>query len=253
MSAGGFEQLIYTKRGKVAEITLNRPDVLNALSVELYTELGDAVEQASLDPDVQVVVITGAGRAFSSGGDMKQGDIVNREDPHPFAEASHRMLKQILTSDKVVVARVNGTAQAGGLLIVAACDLAIASDRATFKCPEALVGLWEPYGPAMLTPQIGLKRAKHLLLTGETIDAVEAERIGFINRVVPHDELDRATDELIERILVAGPTARSRFKQLINERIGDFDTNIILEALSSEEGREGMSAFAEKRKPKWRE
>jgi enoyl-CoA hydratase/carnithine racemase len=105
----------------------------------------------------------------------------------------------------------------------------------------------------MLTPQIGLKRAKHLLLTGETIDAVEAERIGFINRVVPHDELDRATDELIERILVAGPTARSRFKQLINERIGDFDTNIILEALSSEEGREGMSAFAEKRKPKWRE
>src|SRR3990172_2087134 len=142
-----YQQLIYAKRGNVVEITLNRSDVLNALSVELYTELGDALIAASNDADVQVIVITGAGRAFSTGGDLKQGDNLNRDEPGRFAEASDRMLKQILASAKTIVAKVNGIAQAGGLLIVAACDLAVASERATFRCPEALVGIWEPYSP----------------------------------------------------------------------------------------------------------
>lgn len=253
MSEGGFEQLIYAKRGKVVEITLNRPDVLNALSIELYAELGEAVAQASGDDEVQVIVIAGAGRAFSTGGDIKQGDVINREDPRRFTEVSHRMLTEIIRGDKVVIAKVNGLAQAGGLLIVAACDLAIASDQATFRCPEALVGLWEPYGPALLAPQIGLKRAKHLLLACATIEAAEAERIGLINRVVPQAELDRATDELIAQVLAAGPMARRMFKRMLNERIGEFDTSIVLDALSSEEGREGMAAFTEKRKPKWQQ
>jgi len=193
MGNSSFKQLIYTRRGKIVEITLNRPDVLNALNLELYTELGDALVAASDDADIQVIVITGAGRAFSSGGDLKQGDLVNRDYPRRLAVASHRMFKQILASDKTVVAKVNGIAQAGGLLIVAASDLAIASERATFKCPEALVGIWEPYSPVLLTPQIGLKRTKNLLLACETVDAAEAERIGLINRAVPHDQLDSAT------------------------------------------------------------
>jgi enoyl-CoA hydratase/carnithine racemase len=162
------------------------------------------------------------------------------------------MLRGILESEKIVVAKVNGITQAGGLLVVAACDLAIASERATFKCPEALVGLWEPYGPALLVPQIGLKRAKRMLLTCETIDSAEAERIGLINRVVPHEELDSATEELIERLLATGPRARYMFKRMTNEHIGEFDTATVVEALSSEEGREGMAAFAEKRRPNWR-
>lgn len=252
MASDCFEQLIYTKRGEVAEIVLNRPDVLNALSLELYGELGDAVTRASDDPKVQVMVITGAGRAFSTGGDLKQGDEVNRDDPRLFAEVSNRMLKAILKSEKIVIAKVNGITQAGGLLVVAACDLAVASDRGTFKCPEALVGLWEPYGPALLVPQIGIKRAKQMLLTCETLAAAEAERIGLINRVVAHEELDAATEELIERILVTGPKARSMFKSMINQYIHDFDTGMVVEALSSEEGREGMAAFAEKRRPNWR-
>jgi len=252
MASEGFEQLIYTKRGEVVEIVLNRPDALNAFTLELYGELGDAVAEASGDNEAQVVVITGAGRAFSTGGDLKQGDRVNRDDPRLFAEVSHRMLRGILESEKIVIAKVNGITQAGGLLVVAACDLAIASDRATFKCPEALVGLWEPYGPALLVPQIGLKRAKRMLLTCETIDAAEAERIGLINRVVPHEELDSATEELIERLLATGPRARSMFKRMANEHIGEFDTATVVEALSSEEGREGMAAFAEKRRPVWR-
>src|ERR1700733_2531489 len=143
----GYEQLNYVREGKVARVTLNRPDVLNALSIELYTELGDALIEANADSQVQVVIITGSGTAFSTGGDLKQGDKVNRDDPARFAQASNRMLKGIISSDKVVIARVNGITQAGGLLIVAAADIAVASDRATFKCPEALVGLWEPYSP----------------------------------------------------------------------------------------------------------
>lgn len=252
MRKGEFKQLLYTRYAKVVEITLNRPDVLNALSIELYTELGDALLHAQRDPAVQVVVITGAGRAFSTGGDLKQGNAAGRHDQRRFAKASNRMLKGILYSDKVVIAKVNGTAQAGGLLIVAACDLAVASDRATFRSPEALVGLWEPYGPALLVPQIGIKRTKHLLLACQTIDAVEAERIGLVNQVVPHRELDRATSELVEKILAAGPTAQRMFKRMINQQIGEFDISIVLEALASEEGREGMAAFAERRKPGWR-
>lgn len=249
----GFEHLIYEVQGRVATLVLNRPDSLNALSVELYGELGDAVSRASADPSVQVAVITGAGRAFSTGGDLKQGDKINRDDPNLFAQESHRMLKSILSSEKVIVAKVNGMAQAGGLLIVAACDLAIASDQATFKSPEGLVGLWEPYGPELLTPQIGVKRAKYLLLTCDTIDAVEAERIGLINRCVPHEELDTAADQMIQRVLQSGPMARRMFKRMINDKFDEFDLSIVIDALSSEEGREGMSAFAEKRRPSWRE
>jgi enoyl-CoA hydratase/carnithine racemase len=253
MGDNNFTQLVYTNRGKVVEITLNRPDVLNALNIELYSELGDALIKATNEGDVQVIVITGAGRAFSTGGDLKQGDSVNREDPRRFADASARMLKQILHSDKTIVAKINGVTQAGGVLIVAACDLAIASDQATFRCPEALVGIWEPYSPELLTHQIGIKRTKYMLLASETIDAREAERIGLINRAVPFDELDSATERLIERILAGGPTTRSMFKRMINQHIRDFDTDVVLQALSSQEASEGMAAFTEKRIPKWRE
>ena len=121
------------------------------------------------------------------------------------------------------------------------------------KSPEALVGLWEPYAPALLPPQIGMKNTKYLLLTSETIDAVEAQRMGLINLVVPHEELDEVTNRLASRILAGGPTARTMFKRMINERITEFDTSIVVQALSSDEGREGVAAFAEKRKPAWRE
>ena len=251
MAGTHFQQLIYTKRGPVAEVLLNRPDALNALSIQLYTELGNAVGKADTDREVRVVVITGAGRAFSTGGDLKEGDTVNRDAPQRFAKASHRMLKQILSTEKIVVAKVNGITQAGGLLIVAASDLAIASDRATFKCPEAQVGLWEPYSPALLAPQIGIKRTKQLLLTSGKITAHEAERIGLINWAVPHDELDTATAGLVQEILAGGPKTLGRFKRMLNEQIGKFDTRAVIEALSSDEGREGMAAFVEKRKPRW--
>lgn len=253
MAYSEFTQLICTKKQGVVEITLNRSDVLNALSVELYTELADALVEASADDEVQVIVITGAGRAFSTGGDLKQGDRLNKRDPQLFVESSKRVFTQILSSEKTIVAKINGITQAGGLAIVAACDLAIASDQASFRCPEALVGIWEPYTPFLLTPQIGIKRTKFMLLASETIDAVEAERIGLVNRVVPHEELDNATAQLIEHVLAGGPQTRRKFKLLINQHIREFDSSCVVEALSSEEAREGMSAFAEKRKPNWRE
>ncbi|MCS6805632.1 MAG: enoyl-CoA hydratase/isomerase family protein [Acidobacteriota bacterium] len=248
-----FKQLVFDQRRKIAQITLNRPDVLNAMSLELYTELADAIELASACRDVQVIVITGTGRAFSTGGDLRQGDVINRLEPNLFAQASSRVFKSLLASEKTIIAKVNGIAQASGVLIVAACDLAIASDQATFRCPEALVGLWEPYGPKLLPLAIGVKRAKYLLLTCDKISAVEAERMGLINCVVPHAELDRVTDELIEKVLAGGPMARAQFKRMINEQIGDFDPTVVLDALCSDEGREGMAAFVEKRKPRWRE
>src|SRR6516225_5473954 len=110
-----FESLIYARRGRVVEITLNRPDILNALSVELYSELGEAIGEANSDSGIQVIVITGAGRAFSTGGDLKEGDSINRKDPATFARASNRMLSEIVKGEKVVVSKVNGITQAGGL------------------------------------------------------------------------------------------------------------------------------------------
>src|ERR1700716_3250252 len=111
MKQDNFRQLIYTKKGKVVEIVLNRPDVLNALSIELYTELGQAVAQANADQAVRVIVITGAGRAFSTGGDLKQGSTVNREAPTLFAIASNSAIKQIMEADKIVVTKINGITQ----------------------------------------------------------------------------------------------------------------------------------------------
>lgn len=253
MSTSDFKNLIYSKRGKAVEITLNRPEVLNALSIESYTELGEAVAQANNDPEVRVVVITGTGRAFSTGGDLKQGEKVNREAPALFAKASNRMLRAIIDGDKIVVSKVNGITQAGGLLIVAASDLAVASDQATFMCPEALVGLWEPYSPALLLPHLGLKETKWLLLACETLGAEEARAAGLINKVVPHEELDQATEKIVNRVLSAGPRALREFKKMLNRGIPEFDTRIVIEALGSEEGLEGMTAFSEKRKPSWRQ
>jgi len=253
MSYTDFRQLICTKKRKVVEITLNRTEALNALTVELYTELGDALSEANADDEVQVIVITGAGRPFSTGGDLKQGDQLDKTEPQLFVDASNRVFRQMVASEKTIVAKVNGITQAGGLALVAACDLAVASDQASFKCPEALVGIWEPYTPFLLTPQIGMKRAKYMLLASESIDAVEAERIGLINRVVPYADLDKATDELIEHVLAGWPKTRRKFKQSINEHIRQFNSADVLESLSSEEAREGMAAFAEKRKPKWRD
>lgn len=253
MAATEFKLLIYEKRGRVAEITLNRPSQLNALSIELYQELGDAIEVAGSDPDLRVVTITGSGRAFSTGGDLKQGDKINRDAPEVFAEVSKRMLSGILRSDLIVVAKVNGITQAGGLLVVAACDLVIASDQATFKSPEGLVGLYEPYSHALLAPLIGVRHTKHLLLTSETIDAAEAKRIGLVNKVVPHDELETETNKMVDRILASGPVALRMFKRMLNQQIEEFDASIVVEALGSEEGLEGTAAFTEKRKPKWRE
>jgi enoyl-CoA hydratase len=151
-----------------------------------------------------------------------------------------------------VIAAVNGICQAGGLLIAMMADIAVASDRATFRVPELLRGIPDATYAAALPAHVGIAVARDLLLSARTLDATEALRIGLLSRVVPHDDLHRAANEAAYQILRTAPSARVHVKRMLNERYGHVDYQTMFWALDhSPEPREGMRAFMEKRKPEW--
>ena len=188
-----FQHLIYQREDAICHLTLNRPEKLNALNAVLMSELREAFETIEVDPEIRVVILTGAGRAFSAGFDIERGQ--EQADPHDMPPAEWRgHLQSIIDTfmmvwnlSKPVIAAVNGYALAGACELVQVCDIKIASDRAVLGEPEIRAGLGPPL---LITPfSVGLAKAKELLLTGDTIDAYEAERLGMVGRVVPHDRL----------------------------------------------------------------
>jgi len=246
--------------GHVARVTIDRPEVRNALDRAHHALLEDAWARIEADPDVRVAVLTGAGEtAFCAGADMKAGDpegveYLALERPHGFGGISLR------TSLLVpVVARVNGHALGGGFEMVLGCDLAVAAEEATFGLPEALVGrVALDGGVPLLAAALGPKRARELLLTGRRVDAGEALALGLVNRVVPRAQLDAAVDELVERLLAAAPLSQQAVKDLLQRGTG-LDARAaaalapasLLRALGSEDGAEGPRAFRARRKPEW--
>ena len=188
-----FQYLIYEKKGPICYLTLNRPEKLNAMNAGLLSELRQALESIETDSDVRVVILTGAGRAFSSGFDIKRDP--GEPDLHEVApDVRREHLKghidtflMIWNLSKPVIAAVNGFALAGACELVQVCDIKIASERAVLGEPEIRAGLGPPF---LITPySVGPMKAKELLLTGDTIDANEAARLGMVNRVVAHDQL----------------------------------------------------------------
>jgi enoyl-CoA hydratase/carnithine racemase len=210
------------------------------------------VHLVNTDPDLAALIIIGTGDVFAPGGDLggrtQPGDV-------PVPEGlGHEMLPflSIRDSRAPVIAAVNGICQAGGLLVAMMADIAVASDRATFRVPELLRGITDATFAAALPAHVGIAVARDLLLSARPFDAAEALRLGVISRVVPHDELRAAALEAARQVLRTAPDARAQVKRMLNERYGLVDYQTMFDALAhSPEPREGMLAFMEKRNPSW--
>ena len=257
---------LYEVNDGVALVTLNRPAALNAVNADLSTAVGEGLEKAAADSQVQVVVVTGSGRAFCAGADLKelaQQRPVHAPD-HPewgFAGLVRHWI------DKPLIAAVNGFAMGGGTEIALACDLVVAADTATFGLPEVKRGLLAAAGGVVrLQRQLPLKRALELALTGDGVDAATAQQWGLVNKVVPAAAVLEETLALAARIAANAPLSLSHTKQMIyrtatgvsdwNEAWADEDPWIVnAEAtravFASDDALEGPRAFAEKREPRW--
>lgn len=247
----GSPALRLERDGPIAWCVIDRPAARNALTPAMYYGIKRALRLVNRDPDLGALVITGTGDVFAPGGDLG-GRSEPGEAVPDVSGAEVLPFLDIRDSPAPVVAAVNGICQAGGLLIAMMADIAVASDRATFRVPELLRGIPDATYAAALPAHVGLAAARDLLLSARPFDAAEAQRLGVIARVVPHDELRAAATEAAWQILRTAPEARMHVKRMLNERYGSIDYQTMFWALEhSEEPREGMRAFMEKRQPSW--
>ena len=260
-----FDDLIYTKEDHIATITLNRPERMNALTLDTHTELAQAIEQVKNDDEVRVLIITGAGRGFCSGDDV--GEIFLTGEGWS-ADAKAKSLAYLeggvegggcgalLSLNKPTIAAVNGAAVGYGCDITLMCDMRIASENARFGEVFIRVGLIPDQGMLLLPRLVGLAKAYELILTGDIIDAREAERIGLVNRVVPHEQLEAVTKELATKLAKQPPLAIRLAKEGIRRGLKlplhsllSFHGPAVLFLAGTEDHIEGAKAFTEKREP----
>jgi methylglutaconyl-CoA hydratase len=240
----------------VATITLDSPANRNALSAQLRRELLTHLDTAVLDPDARVIVLTHTGRVFCAGMDLKESRGAGAQDQG--VNEVPRLLQLIWTSPKPVVARLAGAARAGGVGIVAACDIAIAAQDATFAFSEVRIGVVPAVISVTVLPRLLPRAAHELFLTGETFDGTRAVTVGLVNSAVPADGLDAEVARYVEMLRLGAPGALAAAKEMLRgERPASmqeqFDEMLALSAgfFAAEEGQEGMRAFAEKRPPAW--
>lgn len=250
----------YRSEGGRATITIDDPERMNPLSNETMTELGDAVRRAARDPEVRVIVITGAGdRAFSAGGDLSGGFVDSPIVDHDRRSALADLFRALRRCGKPTVARVNGHALGGGFGLAAACDITIAVDSATLGTPEIKVGLWPMMISAVLMPLVPRKALLEMMLTGRRIDATEAKELGIVNTVVAAAELDSVVDGVVDALLAQSPAALALGKSAFYA-VADLDFDSALDHLHNgltaiamtEDAVEGVTAFVERRDPEWR-
>jgi len=247
----GTTGLRLEREGPIAWCIIDRPGARNAFTPAMYYGLKRAVRLVNTDPDLAALIITGTGDVFAPGGDL--GGRAEPGDSLPDG-LGHEILPFLTIRDSPapVIAAVNGICQAGGLLVAMMADIAVASDRATFRVPELLRGIPDATYAAALPAHVGVAVARDLLLSARRFDAAEAQRLGVISRVVPHDDLRDAAVEAARQVLRTAPEARMHVKRMLNQRYGDVDYQTMFWALDhSDEPREGMQAFMEKRDPHW--
>ena len=244
--------------GRITRLTLNRPDKRNPIGPVTLGELVHALEAARDDASVRVIIITGAGNFFSAGGDLAQMAGVPGSGP-AIKPATFRELNLLLTQlGKPTIAMVNGPALAGGLGVMVACDLAIAADDATFATPEINVGLWPMMIMANIFRNVPRKQAMELIMTGDKVDAATALRMGLCTRIVPRAELEAATMALAEKLADKAPTTMrlglTAFYETqdlpITDQLARLEAGL-MQVLGTDDAREGISAFVQKRKPNW--
>lgn len=258
-----YEHIILKEAEGIMTIVLNRPEKLNAFIGHMRRDLAEALEHASSDRTIRVVVITGAGRAFCAGGDVGfMAELMNRGDSEEFARilgAGRRVISAIRQMTKPVIAAVNGPASGAGCNLAFACDLRVASTAATFSQSFLKVGLHPDWGgtyflPRLVTPP----KACEMFFLGESIDAEEALRLNIVNRVVPPELLEDATNQLAAQLRAAPPIAIAAAKHAVymseKEDLDEmlrYETEAQLRCFESEDGHEGVRAFLEKREPRF--
>jgi enoyl-CoA hydratase/carnithine racemase len=253
-----FENVILAREDHRAIITMNRPEKLNALSPELMSDLVKALSEVAKDDTIRAVTLTGAGRSFSAGGDVKK-DILPLRDMSPtefnaYVEHAGLMYTLAMEMEKPVIAAINGHAVGGGLDLAMACDIRIAAEDARLGEFFVKMGLAPEVGLYVMPRLIGLGRAKLLSFTGDLIDATEAERIGLVDLVVPPDKLMSSAEALTKR-LAEGPKAIGLIKKGFNESLRmnadsslDYAMRIQYQLAHTEDHREAVASFLEKRK-----
>ena len=261
MSAG-FETLQLERRGAVAHLWLDRPEARNAMNDVMSAELPEAFKALGKDASVRVVVLGGRGSAFCSGADlgrMEQAGRARGARNRAQALRSAKFFHQLYTFPKPTVARIHGPAFAGGMGLVCACDVVIASEAAVFCLPETRIGLV----PAMISPYVtramGANAARRYVLSGERFSAAEAKAMGMVHELVPAAELDAAVERIAQDLVACAPGAMAEAKKLLRQVIGapitpqlmSHTASVIAKCRASAEAREGIASFREKRKPSW--
>jgi methylglutaconyl-CoA hydratase len=246
----------------VATVTLNRPDVRNAFNEMVIAELTQVFQELGSNPDVRVIVLAANGPAFCAGADlnwMKKMSTYSTEENLADAQKLAEMMHQLYSSPKPVIAKIQGDCYAGGVGLVAACDIAVAVDTAQFCLSEVKLGLT----PATISPYVikamGANAARRYFITAERFSAQEAYRIGFLHEVVAAEKLDETVAQIVKAIVNNSPNAVTETKWLvddvtnaeIDEEMMAYTAEIIAEIRTSVEGREGIASFLEKRKPGW--
>jgi len=255
-----YANIIVEKKGNIGIIKINRPNNLNALNKDTIMELTKAVEELEKDKNIKVAILTGEGKAFIAGADIKQMKDMTPAEAKKFAEMGHGLLTNIEKSRLPFIAAVNGYALGGGCEVMMACDICIAAASAKIGQPEINLGIHPGFGGTQRLPRlVGRMKAKELLLTGDNIDANEAHRIGLINMVVPDDKIMEEAEKIANKIAGKSSVQIDFIKALVNKgmevdlkKACALEISYFSKSFETEDQKEGMSAFLEKRKPNFR-
>jgi enoyl-CoA hydratase len=254
-----FKNLTVEKDGATAVVTLNRPDALNAINIETMTEIGQAMLELGVDPDVRAVVLTGAGKAFVAGADIAELKTKNGMEAREISQHGQRTFSIVENLPKPVIAAVNGYALGGGLELAMACDIRIASTKAKMGQPEVKIGTVPGFAGTQRLPRlVGFGRAKEMLMVGEPIDAETALSWGLVNRIVEPEALLNEAKAVAAQIARNGPAAVGLVKACVNKGTstdvdagGTHESEAFGLCFASGEAREGITAFFEKRDAVW--
>lgn len=250
-----YENINFEVRDKIAFITINRPQAMNALNMDVLNELYEAFSKVEADDEIRAAIVTGEGKAFVAGADIAQMNSMNAIEGRDMMIAGHKVMNYMESIEKPIIAAVNGFALGGGCELSMACDIRIASEKAKFGQPEVNLGIIPGFGGTQRLPRlVGKSMGKYLIMTAEMISAEEALRIGLVEKVVPHEELMEAAEKIAKTIMSKAPLAVAAAKTAVNNGYGlDMKTASVLEIeaftapFASSDKTEGMTAFLEKR------
>lgn len=248
-----FETILLEKKDQVAIVTMNRPDKLNACNTRMYKDLDRALDLIEADPEVRAVIVTGAGdRAFSAGADIEELEFANLQESREYIAIDARTFRHIENIPQPVIAAVNGAAIGYGCKIAIVSDIAIASEKAKFSLPGITIGAVHVITLGRGREVLGRKRLAHMLLTGETLDAHQAEMWGIVSKVVPHEQLLSEAEKLAGRIAKSPRISVEVTRRMLHRGMDDdyrWEDLLSPALLLMEDVKEGRRAFLEKRKP----